>query len=79
MEDVLGAAVSSTSPLISPLVRQFSGSRLERQLVIRVFDLALEHSGWPILNVAANDSGLIRPSQASDRGLFENPILDGAA
>ena len=79
MEDVLVAAVSSTSPSISPLVRQFSGSRLERQLVVRVFDLALEHSGWPIRNVVANDGGLIRPNQASDRCLFENPILEGAA
>jgi hypothetical protein len=79
MEDALVAAISSTSPSISPLVRQFSGSRLERQLVIRVFDLALEHSGWPILTVAANDCGLNRPGQTSDRCLFENQILEGAA
>ena len=79
MEDVQSPGKSSASRVVAAVVRQFAGSRVERQVLAQVFDVVWQSSGGPPSRLGDGDVNQRRSSCRSTRPATTIRILEGVA
>ena len=78
MEDVRSSRKSAASRRIGVVLRQFSGSRVERQVLAQVFDVVWQVSGCPAPSLASREEPP-RSSCAPARVAATSRVTEGVA
>jgi hypothetical protein len=78
MEDVRSSASSSVARTRATVTRQFAGSRVERQVLVRVFDVVWQVSECPEPGLANLDESP-RPACVPTRCAVTSRVTEGVA
>ena len=79
MEDVRSPGKSSVSRPMAVVVRQLAGSRVERQVLVQVFDVVWQVSGCPTPSLARREHDQRSSSSGAARRAAASRVTEGVA
>lgn len=77
MEDVRSPGKSSASRPMAVVVRQLAGSRVERQVLVQVFDVVWQVSGCPTPSLASREDDQRSSSSGAARRAAASRVTEG--